>query len=33
VVINIAGEDYAVNGMAGWQYPSVQRIWKLMSIG
>ena len=27
VVINIAGEDYAVNGMAGWQYPPVQRIW------
>ena len=23
VVINIAGEDYAVNAIAGWQYPPV----------
>ena len=27
VIINIAGEDYAVNGMAGGQYPPVQRVW------
>jgi hypothetical protein len=27
VIIHIAGEDYAVNGMAGWQYPPIQRVW------
>ena len=27
VIINIPGEDYAVNGMAGGQYPPVQRVW------
>jgi hypothetical protein len=27
VVVNIAGEDYAVNAIAGWQYPPVQLVW------
>jgi hypothetical protein len=27
VIINIAGEDYAVDPIAGWQYPPVQRVW------
>jgi hypothetical protein len=27
VIINIAGEDYAVDPVAGWQYPPVQRVW------
>jgi hypothetical protein len=27
VVINIAGKDYAVNGMASTRYPSIERIW------
>jgi hypothetical protein len=27
VIVNIAGEDYAVNAIAGWQYPPVQRVW------
>jgi hypothetical protein len=27
VVINIAGEDYAVNTIAGWRYPPVQLVW------
>jgi hypothetical protein len=31
VVINIAGEDYAVNAIAGWQYPSVQLVWNKVS--
>jgi hypothetical protein len=31
VVINIAGEDYAVNGLAGWQYPPVQIVWNKAS--
>jgi len=31
VVINIAGEDYAVNAIAGWQYPPVQLVWNKAS--
>jgi hypothetical protein len=27
VVINIAGEDYAVNTTAGWRYPPIQLVW------
>src|SRR6476619_4673351 len=27
VVINVDGEDYAVNGMAGRRYPPIERIW------
>jgi hypothetical protein len=27
VIIKIAGDDYAVNGMAARRYPPVQRIW------
>ncbi len=27
VIINIGGEDYAVNGMAGPRYPPIQRVW------
>ena len=27
VVINIEGEDYAVNGMAGPRYPPIQSVW------
>jgi len=27
VVINIAGADYAVNGMASRRYPPIQRVW------
>lgn len=27
VIIKIAGEDYAVNTLAGWQYPPIQLIW------
>jgi len=27
VVINIAGDDYAVNGMARRHYPPIQRVW------
>jgi hypothetical protein len=27
VVINIAGNDYAVNGMASRRYPPIQRVW------
>jgi hypothetical protein len=27
VVINIDGEDYAVNGMASRRYPPIQRVW------
>jgi len=27
VIINVAGEDYAVNGMAGPHYPPIQRVW------
>lgn len=27
VIINVGGEDYAVNTLAGWQYPPIQRIW------
>jgi len=27
VVIKVAGEDYAVNGLAATHYPPIQRIW------
>lgn len=27
IVIRIAGEDYAVNGMASSRYPPIQRVW------
>jgi hypothetical protein len=27
VVINIAGHDYAVSGMASRRYPPIQRVW------
>ena len=27
VVIRIAGEDYAVNGMASSRYPPIQSVW------
>jgi hypothetical protein len=27
VIINVDGEDYAVNGMAGARYPPIERIW------
>jgi hypothetical protein len=27
VVINVDGNDYAVNGMAGSRYPPIERIW------
>jgi hypothetical protein len=27
VVIKVAGEDYAVNGLAAARYPPIQRIW------
>lgn len=27
VIINVAGKDYAVNTLAGWQYPPIQLIW------
>ena len=27
VVIRVAGEDYAVNGMASSRYPPIQRVW------
>ena len=27
IVINIAGDDYAVNGMASRRYPPIQRVW------
>lgn len=27
VIINVGGEDYAVNTLAGWQYPPIQLIW------
>jgi hypothetical protein len=27
VIINVDGEDYAVNGKAGPGYPPIQRIW------
>jgi hypothetical protein len=27
VVIKVAGEDYAVNGLAAAHYPPIQRIW------
>jgi hypothetical protein len=27
VIIRIAGEDYAVNTLAGWQFPPVQIVW------
>jgi hypothetical protein len=27
VVVRIAGEDYAVNGMASSRYPPIQQIW------
>lgn len=27
VVIKVAGQDYAVNGLAGARYPPIQRIW------
>lgn len=27
VVMRIAGEDYAVNGMASSRYPPIQKVW------
>jgi hypothetical protein len=27
VIINIAGEDYAVNTLAAWRYPPIQLVW------
>jgi hypothetical protein len=27
IVININGEEYAVNGMASRRYPPIQRVW------
>jgi hypothetical protein len=27
VVIKVAGEDYAVNGLAAARYPPIQRVW------
>ena len=27
VIIKVAGQDYAVNALAGWQYPPIQLIW------
>jgi hypothetical protein len=27
VIINVGGKDYAVNTLAGWQYPPIQLIW------
>ena len=28
VVINVAGQDYAVNAIARWRYPPIELIWK-----
>jgi len=28
VVVNVAGEDYAVNAIARWRYPPIELIWK-----
>ena len=27
VIVNVAGEDYAVNSLAGWRFPPIQLIW------
>lgn len=27
IVVNVAGKDYAVNGMAGARYPPIQQVW------
>jgi hypothetical protein len=31
VVINIAGRDYAVNGMASRRYPPIQSVWNAIA--
>jgi hypothetical protein len=28
VVVNVAGQDYAVNAIARWRYPPIELIWK-----
>jgi hypothetical protein len=27
VIVNVAGEDYAVNSLAGWRFSPIQLIW------
>ena len=27
IIINVGGHDYAVNGMAGPRYPTIQSLW------
>jgi hypothetical protein len=32
VIVNVAGEDYAVNSLAGWRFPPIQLIWNKSSF-
>lgn len=32
VIINVAGKDYAVNGMAGAGYPPIRSIWNAATV-